>query len=418
MSAIWTAKPQVYRPAIRSVTMPGLHPMQREVVEDPHRFKVLGCGRRWGKTRMCSGICVHTALQPGKHVWWVAPSYSMAGIGWREIYGLSVQIPGIEVRRSELKIEYPSGGFVQVRSAAGQTGLRGEGLDLVVVDECAFVPEKAWTDALRPALSDRKGGAILISTPKGRNWFWHHWLRGQEGLAEWRSWKLPTVTNPYIDPAEVAEAQRTLPERSYTQEYMAEFLEDAGEVFRKVVKATEGYKDVEKPEKDHLYMMGVDWAKHTDFTVLTVMDATTRRMVAMDRFNQVDYTIQKPRLVELARKWGCILIKAERNSIGEPLIEELEREGLPIRPFTTTNASKKEIIDALVLAFEREEITISPEPVLVNELQAYVMKKTPTGMLRYTAPEGYHDDCVMSLALAWDAVLGGEPATVMDNPFL
>jgi len=411
---------RVYVPPVRSVTLPWLHPRQREVIDDPHRFKVLACGRRWGKTKGGAALCVSKAMdrEAPRRVWWVAPSYGVAAIGWREIAHLASQIPGVRFRVVDRLIEFPTGGVIQIRSAAGQTGLRGEGLDLLVIDECAFIPEKAWTEALRPALSDRKGSAVLISTPKGRNWFWKLWLRGQEGEEEWKSWKLPTVSNPIIDPAEVEEAKRTLPDRSFTQEYLAEFLEDAGEVFRKVTAACQKYVEIEGPEKGHEYMMGVDWAKHTDFTVLTVFDRTRSQVVAIDRFNQVDYAIQKPRLTTLAKKWGCTLVLAERNSIGEPLIEELEREDVPVRPFTTTNATKKEMIDALVLAFEREEIIIPPEPVLVNELQAFEMKKTPSGLLRYTAPDGYHDDCVISLGLAWRAALLGAPADVFDNPFL
>jgi hypothetical protein len=404
-----------YRPPIRSLRMPPLHWGQNEVVQDPHRFKVLACGRRWGKTRMCSAIAVYTAMQ-NKKVWWVAPSYGVASIGWRDCLDLLRQIPGIIPHPAERRLEMPGGGSLSVRSAAGQTGLRGEGLDLLIIDECAFVPEKAWTEALRPALADRQGSALLISTPKGRNWFWKVWLRGSESEKEWKSWQMPTIANPIIKQEEIDEAQRTLPELAFRQEFLAQFLEDAGIVFRKVMQATTAI-EVPGPVEKHDYVMGVDWGKHEDFTVLTVLDATTRQMVDFQRFNQIDYVLQKGRLLALQEKWKCGIVRAERNSIGEPLIEELEREHIPVWPFTTTGRSKQSAIDALALAFEKEQLAILPEPVLVNELQAYEMKKTPTGMLRYTAPEGYHDDCVMSLALAWDAVLSGAPADVIDNPF-
>ena len=113
---------------LRRVTMPPLHAGQLEVVRDPTRFKVLTCGRRWGKTRMCAAITVHEALG-GKRCWWVAPSYGVAVIGWREITNLAAQIPGVTVRGGDKLLLFPGGGTIQVRSAAGQTGLRGEGLD-------------------------------------------------------------------------------------------------------------------------------------------------------------------------------------------------------------------------------------------------------------------------------------------------
>ena len=90
--------------------------------------------------------------------------------------------------------------------------------------------------------------------------------------------------------------------------------------------------------------------------------------------------------------------------MGEPLLELLQREGLPVQGFQTTNASKAGIIEALALAFERREITIPNDSVLVSELQAYEMMRLPGGSFRYSAPEGMHDDTVMSLALAWHGI--------------
>ena len=405
------------RRPIRSVTLPALHPGQCEIRDSQARFIVLACGRRWGKTKAAAAICTRKALRGLKN-WWIAPSYLVSNIGWREIVALATQIPGVQVQLGDRLVVFPGGGFIQVRSAAGQTGLRGEGLDFVVIDECGFVGETVWTEAVRPALTDRKGGALLISTPTGRNWFWRAWMRGQEGEEQWRSWQFPTVTNPYIDPEEVEEARRTLPERSFLQEYEAQFLDDAGAVFRNVIKASQKWLELPGPLEGHDYVMGVDWAKHEDFTVLTVMDSLSQRVVAWDRFNQVDYRLQKGRLVTLAQKWGCTMVLAESNAMGEPLIEELEHEGLPVRGFRTTNASKKEIIEGLALAFERDEIVIPAEPVLTAELQAFEMDRTPGGLLRYQAPDGYHDDAVISLALALQACKIGAPAQVFDSPFI
>jgi hypothetical protein len=93
--------------------------------------------------------------------------------------------------------------------------------------------------------------------------------------------------------------------------------------------------------------------------------------------------------------------------MGEPLIEQLQRDGLPVRGFQTTNASKANAIEALALAFERAEIRIIDDPVLLDELQSYEMSRLPGGMIRYSAPDGLHDDTVMALALAWQAAANG-----------
>jgi hypothetical protein len=151
----------------------------------------------------------------------------------------------------------------------------------------------------------------------------------------------------------------------------------------------------------HQYVMGVDWGKHNDFTVLTVIDIDTQEVVALDRFNQIDYTFQRGRLKALFDRFQPVTIIAEANSMGEPNIEQLQREGLPVTAFTTTNATKAVAVEALALAFERGDIRILNDPVLIGELQAFEMSQTPSKMIRYAAPEGMHDDTVISLALAW-----------------
>jgi hypothetical protein len=119
--------------------------------------------------------------------------------------------------------------------------------------------------------------------------------------------------------------------------------------------------------------------------------------------------VQRARLGALAARYNPSAIIAESNSIGEPIIEQLQRDGLPVTGFQTTNATKAAIIEALALAFEQGSIKILNDPVLIGELQAYEMARLPSGMTRYGAPEGLHDDTVMSLALAWSAVADSGP---------
>jgi len=319
------------------------------------------------------------------------------------IKALAIQIDGATIREGDHLAKIPGAGIIQVKSADRPDSLRGEGLDFCVLDECAFMREEAWSEALRPALSDRQGGAMFISTPKGRNWFWRLYQRGQdEHEPDWASWQRPTSENPYIPASEIAAARHDLPERIFAQEYRAIFLEDAGGVFRRVMDAATAQE--QRPQDGHTYIVGVDWGKHDDFTVLTVFDAESRTMVAMDRFNQIDYAFQRKRLMALAERYQPDAIIAETNAMGEPIIEQLQRDGLPVRGFTTTNATKAEAIESLALAFERGDITILNEPTLIGELQAYEMERLPSGRIRYTAPEGMHDDCVMSLALAWSGM--------------
>ena len=378
------------------------HPGQAAVHSSPARFKVLDCGRRWGKTRLGVMECLDVASTGGR-AWWVAPSYKMSEVGWRPLRRMGSRIPGTEVRRGDRQIILSNGGEVSVRSADNPDSLRGEGLDFVVLDECAFISEEAWSHALRPALSDRLGRALFISTPKGRNWFWRLWQLGQEDGAEWQSWMFTSYDNPHIEASEIDAAKAILPERVFLQEYMAEFIDDAGGVFRGVMQAATATEQAGRIS-GHDYVIGVDWGKHNDFTVLAVIDMAMSELCYLDRFNQIDYAVQTSRLKALASRFQPVTIIAESNAMGEPIIEQLQRDGLPVQAFKTTNATKTAVIDALAMAFEQGAIRILNDPVLVGELQAYEMERLPSGMLRYSAPEGMHDDTVIALALAWSGV--------------
>ena len=392
-----------------TVKLPSLHATQQTIAHNDARFRVLACGRRWGKTRLGAALCVAEALK-GKRVWWVAPSYKMSVVGWRLISRIGSQIPGHDVKRGDMLVTLPNGGEVQIRSADNPDSLRGEGLDFAVLDECAFMREAAWQEALRPALSDRQGRAMFISTPKGRNWFWRNFARGRDdGDGEWASWQLPTADNPYIVPDEIEAARLGLPERVFRQEYLAEFIDDAGGVFRRVTEAATAV-ELQRGQDAGQYVMGVDWGQQNDFTAIAILDVATKAMVHLDRFNQIDYNVQRQRLIALYERFKPSQIIAEANSIGLPNIQALQREGLPLTPFNTTNATKMAAVDALALAFERSDIQILNDPVLVNELQAYEMQKTATGLRKFSAPDGMHDDTVIALALAWQGVAAAMPA--------
>lgn len=392
--------------ATLDITLPRLHDAQWQIASSRARFRVAACGRRFGKTLMAGGEAVKCAA-PGRVGWWVAPTYDVTRVGWRGVGYLARQIPGVEFKLADRMVIFPSGGMIQFKTASTAAGLRGEGLDFLIIDEAAFVPEDAWQADLRPALSDRLGWALFISTPFGRNWFWRAWMRGQDPtVTDWQSWQFPTASNPYIVPQEIEDARDLLPERTFKQEYLATFEEDAGTVFRRVAeRATVSPGGV--PQAGHSYLFGVDWGRDNDFTVIVVIDRATRHAVAMERFNEIGWSLQRGRLAALAERWKPDSIWAEANSIGGPNIEALQAEGLPVVAFTTTAESKGPLIESLALAFERGEIAILNDPVLVSELQAYQMERLPSGRFRYNAPQGMHDDTVIALALAWHGLGAG-----------
>lgn len=383
--------------------MPKLHDGQLAVHNSTARFRVVPAGRRWGKTLLGSAECIESALNGGR-AWWVAPSYKMARVGWRGIYRLAMQIPEVTIRRGDLMVEFPTGGEIWVRSADNPDSLRGEGLDFAVLDEVAYMKESAWTESIRPALSDRNGRALFISTPRGHNWFWSLWVRGKSGDPDWASFGgFPTTDNPFINPAEVEEARRNLPDVVFRQEYMAEFVDDTGGVFRRVVEAATAEPQSERIE-GHEYVFGIDWGRSNDYTVISVVDINERALVAIDRFSQVDYHIQLGRVRGMYERFMPTAVIVETNAMGEPMADFLRRSGIPVVGFYTDSITKQIAIDSLALAFEQGTIRIINDQTLINELQAFSGEKLPSGRIRYSAPPGMHDDCVMSLALAWHGV--------------
>ena len=381
-----------------TISLPALHETQAKIAKHPARFKVLACGRRWGKTRLGAALCIEVGLEGGR-AWWVAPSYKVGNVGWRLIARLSAQIPGVEIRKGDRTITFPGGGEIAVRSADNPDSLRGEGLDLVVLDECAFIAEAAWNEALRPALSDRQGRAVFISTPKGRNWFWRLYQQGLDSN-EIASWQLPTSDNPYIDPSEIEAARESLPALIFEQEYEAIFLESAGVVFRNIAANMQAPETAPESHKSHRLVVGVDWGKQADYTAVSVGCVDCMQEVTIDRFNKIDYAFQRGRLAEIARRWDVREILAESNAMGEPIIEELRRQGLPVKGFQTTATSKPPLIENLALVLEREEWQFIPADIWTGELEAYERKISPqTGRSQYSAPEGLHDDTVIARAL-------------------
>lgn len=397
-----------------TIRLPYPHQGQRIVRTQAKRHNILSAGRRWRKTTLCMAISVEAAARYGEYVW-AAPTYDQVRIGWEETRRAGRD--SITFVQQSMTATLPNGGKIIYRSLDDPEHARGHTGNGLVIDEAADVKERAWYEVLRPVLMDTGGWSWLIGTPKGHNWFWREFEAAKK-RDDSMAWQAPSLgvevtpqglirkphplENPNIPFEEIENLWRTMPERSFRQEILAEFIEDGGGVFRRVLDAAT-LEPQAAPVEGHQYVMGVDWGKSNDWTVITVWDVTTNDLVYLDRFNQIDYAFQRGRLMALSQRFVPRVIYAESNAMGDPIVEQLRRDGLPVRGFATTNATKTAIIEALALAFEQGSIHIINDPVLVGELQAYELSRTPSGMTRYEAPEGMHDDCVMAAAIGYDA---------------
>lgn len=394
----------------------GPHAAQRKIHEArDKRFRTVCTGRRFGKTLcLAAELMERGKLQAGDYGW-VAPTYNVADRGieaFRDIADAFITISG----KAPTRVEFSGlNGPVRIwfLSADNPDNIRGFGFLGLVIDEAAMIPVDVWHYVLRPTIAQTLGWAVFVSTPKGHNWFYDLYARGLDpNEKDYASFTFPSRASPYFPEKEWEEAQRTLPEDVFRQEYLAEFLEDSAGVFRGVDAcrydegAWIGGAAVAVPGD---VVIGCDVAKYTDFTVLVAMDAETGRCFAIERFNQLDWVVQKRRIMDFARKYrGRVILDA--TGVGDPIYDDLRMCGLDVEGFKLTNTSKTSLIQRLSVAVEQCRVSWPGGKsgngkgehwdVLTAEMKRYEYTITPVGAISYSAPSGYHDDCVIALALA------------------
>jgi hypothetical protein len=391
------------------------HDGQRLVHQSTARRRIVSCGVRWGKS-MCAAMEAIAAalLAEGRSIGWVvAPTYDLADRIYREVELrlLEHMKHRIELRKDSerrIVIRNISGGVSEIRakSADNPDSLLGEGLDFVIVDEASRLKPRIWQNYLSQRLIDKDGWALLISTPKGKGYFYDLFRLGQEPNRDpdYASWNMPSWANPILDRRLIESERKRLPSAAFRQEFGAEFIEGSGSVFRNVRECATG--EWIEPEWRQPYFGGLDLAKTEDFTVLSIINSR-HELVYSDRFQRLDWSLQIARVRAALERYGGASVLVDSTGAGEPILESLVKEGVRAKPYPFTVKSKSALIDNLSLLFEQRTITV-PTPQLwpegIEELEAFQYTVSDNGHMRSGAPGGQHDDCVVSLALAaWNA---------------
>lgn len=297
---------------------------------------------------------------------------------------------------SENIISLKNGSEIMFRSAERYDNIRGYTIDYCIIDEAAFIKEEAWTEAIKPTLLVRGKKCLFLSTPKGKNWFYKLYQMGlSDAHNEYKSYKGTSMDNPYADVKEIEDSRKTLPENVYRQEYLAEFIEGGGEVFTGI-KTFNQY-----PTPQGKIYCGIDLGRQEDYTVATFMDEKGD-VIEIYRERQTEWTKIIDKLVSLLKKHKAHAMM-EVNSIGDVVYEQVKKRYNNIDPFVTNNKNKQEIIEGLILDFNEQNLYIPTEtlfPPLYNELMSFTYDYSQkTRQIKYGAPTGLHDDCVMSLAI-------------------
>lgn len=402
------------------VTLPPFtpHAGQRRLIAGAKKRNVACCGRRWGKTYALTEILLNRpggALagrdgrgRRGLPTAWYAPNDSYFS---KVFQGIAQQYaPLIRKATSQPRpvIEFKNGGSVDFWTLENPMKCgRGNFYARVILDEAAHARhlKDAWEQTIEFTLADLDGDAWFISTPYGMNYFAELFKRAGT-RAGWASLTAPSTDNPHLPAGWMDDKRLTMPERVFRQEVLAQFLDTGAGVFRGVDRLPAAPWLDAADEPGPAYVVGVDWARHEDFTVFAVL-RFDGALVHMDRFAGVGYELQVGRLKALWQRFGCCAVVAESNSMGGPLIERLQRDGVSVRGFNTTAASKAQAVEALALAIEQQRLAVPGDPrmePLRTELVAFDQERTPSGAMRYGAPPGQHDDTVMALAIAWQHI--------------
>jgi hypothetical protein len=257
-----------------------------------------------------------------------------------------------------------------------------------VVDEASFIPnlEDGWLNSIRPTLTDYKGKALFLSTPKGKNYFYSLFMKNE---GDWKSFKFSTYDNPYIDKTEIDDARSQLPSAVFEQEYMANPMENASNPF--------GIQHIEacvtNLSSKLTKFIGIDLAKSFDYTVIIGLDEDGN-VTEFQRF-QTDWKHTKDKILTLSRS---IPILIDSTGVGDAITEDLQRHFPNMTGFKYTAHSKQQLMELLASTIQQNKIGY-PLGVIKDELDVFEYQFTASGV-RYNAPSGFHDDCVNALALA------------------
>jgi hypothetical protein len=369
------------------INLPKPHAAQRAVLDSPARFRVMMCGRRFGKSLISQNISIENGLA-NKKVAYITPTYQLGKTFFQEICKI---LPEKIYKKNEtdLTINFITGGQIRFFTGERLDALRGLKFHLVIIDEASYIAnlEDGWLNSIRPTLTDYKGLAIFLSTPRGKNFFYSLYMKG--GEPDWEAFKFTTYDNPHIDPSEVDAAKFQLPNVVFEQEYMANPMENAANPF--------GSEHINACVKDGIAgkaeYYGIDLAKSVDWTVIIGLDKLGQ-VVHFERF-QKDWMQTKEAILRLPKN---LPIMIDSTGVGDAIVEELQKKFTQMHGFKFTSTSKQQLLEALANSIQTKTISY-PTGLIKEELEIFEYTFTSTGV-RYSAPSGFHDDCVIALALA------------------
>jgi len=384
---------------------------QRDYLSSKKRFSILVWHRRAKKTRSALNkqiMRIMSRTEPGV-CYYVLPTYRQAKqVVWDALVNDHIPNEIIDKKNeSELAIYYKNGVIQRFIGAEDPDKHRGTNPFDVVFDEYSEQSELIWTAIFQPVLMENDGTATFVFTPKGKNHSWKLLQMAKDNLTDWFTSVLGVKDTGVFSESELTEIRRNTPQALYAQEYECEFVDGAGQFFRRIKENL--YNVDNNLTEQGNFQIGVDLAKYQDWTVITPFNLNTFYVYPQDRFNQVDWNLQKSRIEACALRYGNALIWPDSTGLGDPIVEDLKSRGLNIggedgKGFKFTETSRTNLLNNLAILLEQDKIKIPNDEGLISELESFRFIMSESGKIKINAPENMTDDRVMSLGLAvWGA---------------
>jgi len=397
-------------------------PTQIAVLTHPARFKSVVATRKWGKST-CGKLKVLARVgrpKRGGLFQWIAPIYRQCDAVYRDLFYTFKSMGQLVAHDSQkLQLDLATGWRVDFRSMDGAENIRGDTPDEIVIDEIGQIPDDKYEEVVRPSIMTTQAPVTFLGTPKGRRGVGYKmWTRGQPDPVTgrpldplYKSWRFTCYDATFIPRSEIEEAKRTMSQRAFAQELLAEFLDTTGVVFENVRarRCT--------PLDDEPVGIGADWAKDVDFTWFVATGCVSGAIQAVQRLpHRMSYIQQVAALVEFCKQFQgrgyfvCHDKTGVGNAIDDILLQTYgnfftAEENL--ESFLFTGQSKNELVEEGIVAFEAGQLGFvrqgEQEPIyetLIREHEEFALEVSSKGRISYGAPDGMHDDAVIATLLS------------------
>lgn len=369
-------------------------------INNKNLWTVVCAGRQSGKSTLAIFQTINWATKtPNCLIWYVTPSEGQSRKVYQDIVEILMPMGLITKKlcsKGNIMIELENKAKIEFKSAAAEDTLRGGTVWFLILDECAFIKKETIETILLPTLTVTGKKILVCSTPKGKNYFYELWTRGIKGDKEYQSFKFTSLDNPLANSKTIEDARKNLPTEMFAQEYLAEWTDGAA-VFKHITELA-CLTPISGPLVVDNYYIGVDIGLINDYTVISILNGKGQ-LVYIDRFRGLETPDVVERIESVYSIWKPKKISIEANNQGLPIIQSLR---IPVDSFQTTEDSKSEIINQLMAAFSGKEIQILNNEDLKTELTAFIFEYSKSGRVKFHAANGFHDDMVMSLAIAWN----------------